>query len=245
MLKIAVFNFKGGTGKSTSALNLGAVLAQFGIKTLAIDLDGQRTLSFGLGVEGLEPTAYQWLTSPTQNTPTATSLPNLAVLPGDIKMFRLGSSNEDIFASPLKGLIPLKYQAILMDCPPGLGVASVQAILNSDRVLVPTLCEPAALKGLSEAIDLIRGENQHLPIDVLRNRYKPRLVLTRESDDLLISSAADLNYRLLHTTIPDNIQVAESIASQQPVITYASKSAGAIAYRSLGKELMKIWGLKS
>ena len=148
-------------------------------------------------------------------------------------------------ASHLKGLIPLKYQVVLMDCPPGLGVASVQAILNSDRVLVPTLCEPAALKGLSEAIDLIRGENQNLPIDVLRNRYKPRLVLTRESDDLLISSAEDLNYRLLHTTIPDNIQVAESIASQQPVITYASKSAGAVAYRSLGKELMKIWGLKS
>jgi chromosome partitioning protein len=244
MLKIAVFNFKGGTGKSTSALNLGAVIAQFGIKTLAIDLDGQRTLSFGLGVEGLEPTAYQWLTTSTHSTPTATNLPNLAVLPGDIKMFQLVSTG-DIFASPLKGLIPLKYRVVLMDCPPGLGVASVQAILNSDRVLVPTLCEPAALKGLSEAIDLIRGENQHLPIDVLRNRYKPRLVLTRESDDLLISSAEDLNYRLLHTTIPDNIQVAESIASQQPVITYASKSAGAIAYKSLGKELIKIWGLKS
>ena len=67
---------------------------------------------------------------------------------------------------------------------------------------------------------------------MLRNRYKPRLVLTRESDDLLISSAQGLNYRLLHTTIPDNIQVAESIAQQQPVITYASKSAGAIAYRT-------------
>ena len=104
------------------------------MKTLAIDLDGQRTLSFGLGVEGLEPTAYQWLTSPTQNTPTATILPNLAVLPGDIKMFRLGSSAGDIFASPLKGLIPLKYQVVLMDCPPGLGVASVQAILNSAGV---------------------------------------------------------------------------------------------------------------
>jgi chromosome partitioning protein len=244
MLKIAVFNFKGGTGKSTSALNLGAVLAQFGINTLAIDLDGQRTLSFGLGVEGLEPTAYQWLTSPNASTPTDTDLKNLAVLPGDIKMFGLGATG-DIFANPLKGLIPLKYQVILMDCSPGLGVASVQAILNSDRVLVPTLCEPAALKGLSEAIDLIRGENQNLPIDVLRNRYKPRLVLTRESDDLLISSAEDLNYRLLHTTIPDNIQVAESIAGQQPVTIYASKSAGALAYKSLGKELIKIWGLKS
>jgi chromosome partitioning protein len=243
MLKIAVFNFKGGTGKSTSTLNLGAVLAQSGINTLAIDLDGQRTLSFGLGVEGLKPTAYQWLTEVNQNTPLTTEIPNLAVLPGDIQMFKLGSTGN-IFAKPLKGLIPLKYQAILMDCPPGLGVASVQAILNSDRVLVPTLCEPAALKGLSEAIDLIREENQSLPIDVLRNRYNPRLVLTRESDDLLVTSAEDLNYRLLHTTIPDNIQVAESIAQQQPVITYASKSSGALAYKSLAKEVIKIWGLK-
>ena len=71
--------------------------------------------------------------------------------------------------------------------------------------LLPTLCEPVTLKALSEAIALIRGENQNLPIDVLRHRYKQHLVLTRESDDLLISSAVDLNYRLIHTTIPDNI----------------------------------------
>jgi chromosome partitioning protein len=108
---------------------------------------------------------------------------------------------------------------------------------------MPTLCEPAALKGLAEAIDLIRGENPKMPIEVLRNRYKPRLVITREADDLLIASATDLNYRLLHTTIPENIQVAESIAQQQPVTVYASKSVGSLAYKSLGKELTKIWGL--
>jgi chromosome partitioning protein len=243
MLKIAVFNFKGGTGKSTTALNLGAFLAKSKFNTLAIDLDGQRTLSFGLGLDGQEPTALDWLTSNEAIAPLATSVKNLALIPGDIGMFRL-TAEADLFTPSLNSLIPLKYDVILMDCPPSLSVASVQAILSSDRVLVPTLCEPAALKGLSEAIALIRGENPDIPIEVLRTRYKPRLVLTREADDLLIESAADLGYRLLHTTIPENIQVAESIAQQQPVADYASTSSGALAYRSLTKECTKLWGLK-
>jgi chromosome partitioning protein len=243
MLKIAVFNFKGGTGKSTTALNLGAFLAKSKFNTLAIDLDGQRTLSFGLGLDGQEPTALDWLTSNEAIAPLATSVKNLSLIPGDIGMFRL-TAEADLFTPSLNSLIPLKYDVILMDCPPSLSVASVQAILSSDRVLVPTLCEPAALKGLSEAIALIRGENPDIPIEVLRTRYKPRLVLTREADDLLIESAADLGYRLLHTTIPENIQVAESIAQQQPVADYASTSSGALAYRSLTKECTKLWGLK-
>jgi chromosome partitioning protein len=158
-------------------------------------------------------------------------------------MFRL-TAEADLFAPSLNSLISLEYDMILIDCPPSLSVASVQAILSSDRVLVPTLCEPAALKGLSEAIALIRGENPDIPIEVLKTRYKPRLVLTREADDLLIESAADLGYRLLHATIPENIQVAESIAQQQPVADYASTSSGALAYRSLTKECTKLWGLK-
>lgn len=243
MLKVAVFNFKGGTGKSTTTLNLGATLAGMGLKTLVIDLDGQRTLSFGLGLDGQEPTALEWLNSKTDIIPIATQTKNLFLIPGNIGMFRL-TANVDLFIPALNKLIPLDYKTILMDCPPGLGIAAVQAILSSDRVLVPTLCEPAALKGLSEAVSLIRSEDQQKPIEVLRTRYKPRLVLTKEADDLLIESAEDLGYRLLHTTIPENIQVAESIAQQQPVSEYARSSSGAMAYKSLAKECCKLWGLK-
>lgn len=239
MLKIAIWNMKGGTGKSTTALNLGAAIAKLKHQTVAIDLDGQRTLSFGLGLDGSEPTALDWLTKGTAAA-ISTSTKGLSLIPGNIGMFRL-TADHDLFAPALKGI--RGYDVCMMDCPPSLGVVSVQAILNSDRVLLPTLCEPAALKGLSEAVQLIRGENEDTPIDVLRVRYKPRLVLTREADDMLIGGAEDLGYRLLHTSIPENIAVAESIANQTPVDAYDGKSSGAAAYRSLAKECRKVWGL--
>jgi chromosome partitioning protein len=244
LLKIAIFNFKGGTGKSTTALNLGAALAKAGKKTLLIDLDGQRTLSFGLGVDGKKPSALDWLTGNEETIePLASAVKNLFVLPGDLGMFQL-MADRDIFTPSLNNLIPLGFNIVLMDCPPGLGVAAVQAILASDRVLLPTLCEPAALKGMSEAVSLIRGEREQMPIEVLRTRYRSRLVLTRESDDLLIDAATDLGYRLLHSTIPENVQIAESVAQQQPIVAYAPKSVGGKAYLSVAKECMKLWEIK-
>lgn len=239
MLKIAVFNLKGGTGKSTTALNLGATLAGPKRRVLLIDLDGQRTLSFALGMDGQTPTALDWLTTEGLFTPLATATKNLSLIPGDIGLFRL-TTDEDLFTRALSRLTGF-FDLVLMDCPPSLSVASVQAILSSDRVLVPTLCEPAALKGFSEALALIRDERPDLPVEAVRVRYKPRLVLTRESDDLLIESSVEMNYRLLHTVIPENIDVAESIASQKSVLDYAPKSSGSKAYESLAKECSKLW----
>ncbi len=239
MLKIAVFNLKGGTGKSTTALNLGASMASPKRRVLLIDLDGQRTLSFALGMDGQTPTALDWLTTEGLFTPLATATKNLSLIPGDIGMFRL-ATDEDLFTRALARLVGF-FDLVLFDCPPSLSVASVQAILSSDRVLVPTLCEPAALRGFSEAVALIRDERPDLPIEALRVRYKPRLVLTRESDELLIESSLEMNYRLLHTVIPENIDVAEAIAAQKSVLDYAQKSSGAKAYQSLAKECSKLW----
>ena len=239
MLKVAVFNLKGGTGKSTTALNLGAAMAGPKHRVLLIDLDGQRTLSFALGMDGQTPTALDWLTSSGLFTPLATATKNLSLIPGDIGMFRL-NTDKDLFAPALSRLAGF-FDLVLMDCPPSLSVASVQALLSSDRVLVPTLCEPAALRGFSEAITLIRDERPDMPIEALRVRYKPRLVLTREADDLLIESSVEMDYRLLHAVIPENISVAESIAVQKSVLDYAPKSSGATSYQSLAKECSKLW----
>jgi chromosome partitioning protein len=241
MLKIAVFNFKGGTAKTTTALNLGAVLAKK-CKVLLIDLDGQRTLSFGLGLDGVEPTSLDWLGSKKVVEPSATSVKNLFLIPGSIGLFRL-SVDKDIFSPAFQKLTGFDFEIILLDCSPGLAPASVQAILSSDRVLIPTLCEPASLKGLSETIELIRGEKEAMPIEVLRTRYKPRLVLTQEADNVLIEAAVESNFKLLHTTIPENIAVAESIAQQSPVTEYAPSSSGAKAYKLMAKEIKQQWGI--
>jgi chromosome partitioning protein len=240
VLKVAVFNMKGGSVKTTSTLSLGAVLARSHSVGL-IDLDGQRTLSFGIGMDGAEPTALDWLTEGAKGLPLETQVKGLYLVPGDIGMFRL-SADKDLMEPALKGLKVLDLY--LMDCPPSLSVASVQAIMAADRVLVPTLCEPAALKGLAEAIELIKGETPDKPIDVLRGQYDSRLVLTREADEMLIDASEDMGFRLLHTTIPKNIALAECIGHQQPISVYAPKSTGALAYKSLAKEISKIWGLR-
>ena len=237
MLKVAVFNFKGGTAKSTTTLNLGACLATSSRKVLLIDLDGQRTLSFGLGLDGDLPTALNWLSGGEIN-PIATSTKNLWLIPGDLGMFQL-ETEEDLFTPALAKLT--EYDLCLLDCSPGLGIASVQAILTSERVLMPVIGEPAVLKGLSEAVQLIREERADVPIDVVRVRYRSQLVITREADELLAEAAKELNYRLLKTTVPENISVAEAIAHQQPVTAYSSRSSGAKAYKALAKECLEVW----
>ncbi len=237
MLKVAVFNFKGGTAKSTTTLNLGACLATSSRKVLLTDLDGQRTLSFGLGLDGDLPTALNWLSDGEIN-PIATSTKNLWLIPGDLGMFQL-ETESDLFTPALAKLT--EYDLCLMDCSPGLGIASVQAILTSDRVLMPVIGEPAVLKGLSEAVQLIREERPDVPIDVVRVRYRSQLVITREADELLAEAAKELDYQLLKTTVPENISVAEAIAHQQPVTAYSSRSSGAKAYKALAKECLEVW----
>lgn len=237
MLKVAIFNFKGGTGKSTTALNLGASLATPKRQVLLVDLDGQRTLSFGLGKDGQEPTALAWLTE-GKTSPLETGVKNLWLIPGDLGMFQL-VAKSDLFTRALARLTG--FDVCLMDCSPGLGAASVQAILASDRILIPVINEPAVLKGISEAVQLIREERPDVPIDVLRCRYRPRLLITKEADELLTEAASELGYRLLKTTVPDNIAVAEALAHTSPVTSYSSRSSGAKAYRLLAKECLEVW----
>lgn len=237
MLKVAVFNFKGGTGKSTTVINLGASLATSQRKVLLIDLDGQRTLSFALGLDGDLPTALDFLQG-GQVQPIATQVKNLFLIPGALEMFRL-QAEQDLFTPALSKLEG--YDLCLLDCSPGLGITSVQAILSCDRLLIPVICEPAVLKGLSEAVQLIRGERPDVPIEVVRVRYRPRLLITKEAEALLKEAESELNYTLLKTTIPENIAVAEAIAHSVPVTDYAPRSSGAKAYQKLAKECEAFW----
>lgn len=237
MLTVAIFNFKGGTGKTTTALNLGACLATQKRRVVVIDLDGQRTLSYGLGGDGNAPTALDWLQNRVVQ-PMATEVKNLCLIPGHLGLFQL-QADRDLF-TPALGRLE-QFEICLLDCPPGLGVVASQAILSCDRLLIPAISEPAVLKGLSEAVQLVREERPDVPIEVLRCRYRSRLAISRQADVILTAGQEELNYRLLDTMIPENVAIAEAIAPQQPVINYAPKSTGAKAYKQLAQECLKNW----
>ncbi len=235
MLKVAIFNFKGGTGKSTTTVNLAEGLALEGNRVIVLDLDGQRTSSFILGVDGNKPSIVDFLQGREIDL-TPIGVITLSIIPGDLDLFSLPIS-EDILTP---ALARLDCDYCLLDCSPGLAPISVQALLTSDLILIPVLCEPAALKGLAEALDLIRDERPQVPIYVLRCRYKSRLKLTKESDEILRESASDLNYTLLDTVIPDNIAVASSIGHHQTIRQYSERSVGAKAYQKLTQEFLQL-----
>lgn len=237
-ISVAVFNFKGGVGKTTTTLNLGAALAEVA-SVLLVDLDGQRTLSFACGYDGSLPTTLSLLQQEEIDPYQIGEDQNLHLIPGDIGLFQL-EAEGDLFTPILKQLGE-QYEIILFDCQPGLNPISVQAILTCNRILIPVICEPAVLKGLSEAIELIRGDRPDVPIDVVRCKYKPRLLITQEADQLLGEAAVELNYTLLKTTIPENIKIAEAVAHQQPVTLYSAKSSGSKAHQKLAKEVWEVW----
>ena len=240
MLKVAIWNLKGGTGKSSTAQNLGAELAAAGHKTVLIDLDGQRTLSESFGMDRATPNVLDWLEG--KGKPLLTEVDRLYLVPGDIGTFQLSSEEDQL--SPcldrLKG-----FRICLIDCPPSLGAPTLQAIWNADRLLLPTLAEPASLKGLREAVELIREERPSLPIDVLRTRYKPRLVISRETVEQLTKGELAADYTLLTTAIPENVAIAEAFSHQVPVNEHAPSSVGTLAYHLLGQELIQTWSLQA
>lgn len=240
MLTVAVWNLKGGTSKSCTVQNLGAELAHRGQRTVLVDLDGQGTLTYALGMEGAAPTVLDWIEGKAY--PLTTDTDDLYLVPGDVGMFQV--TEEADLMGPSLGRLK-GFDICLLDCPPSLGFAAVQAVLSADRVLVPTLCEPAALKGVSDAVQFIQEERPGIPIEVVRTRYRSRLVLSRDMDSQLAVQAVAAGYRLLDTTIPENIAIAEAIAHQVPVGNHAPDSTGAIAYGHLAQELLSLWSLPS
>ena len=232
---ISVFNFKGGVGKSTTVANLGAALASKSRKVLVVDLDPQRTLSYALGVEVQSPNVLGWLEGDIDVMHTKRQ--NLDAIAGSF----------DLLGHPISGGIIAKslnrirgYDIILLDCAPAITPVSVEAILSCDRLIIPVLSEPAGIKGLAEAVDLVREESPDLPIDVLRGRYRKRLVITQEYDAMLASGAGELGFNLLKTVIPENIAIAESVSAQISVLDYARDSTGAKAFRKLAKEVLNV-----
>jgi chromosome partitioning protein len=247
---ISIINQKGGVGKTTTSINLSAALSQLGHKILLVDLDPQGNASSGLGIDknSLQTSLYDIfagslsLSSIIQQT----EIDSLSIAPSnsDLVGAELLLFNKDrrekILEDKLEE-VKSQFDFIFIDCPPSLGLLTVNAIVSSDSILIPLQCEYYALEGISsllETIELSRKElNPRLEIEgVLLTMFDSRTNLSREVG---ADAAKAFDKKLYRTVIPRNIKLAECPGFGQHIFTYAIDSAGAYAYSALAEEFLE------
>jgi chromosome partitioning protein len=251
---VAMCNQKGGVGKTTSTINLGAALAEYGRRVLLVDMDPQGALSAGLGVPHyeLDKTVHNLLVEPRASI-------DEVLIPTRVKNLDLVPSNIDLSAAEIqlvnevgreqtlaRALHPVldRYDYVLIDCQPSLGLLTVNGLTCSDGVVIPTECEYFSLRGLAlltDTVDKVRDRlNPKLEISgILLTRYDPRTVNAREVMARVVERFGDL---VFDTVITRTVRFPETSVAGEPITTWAPRSGGAMAYRALAREFIDRFG---
>lgn len=247
---IAVANQKGGVGKTTTAINLSACLAEAGQKVLVIDMDpqGNTTSGFGINKNQLINTVYEMIIGECELEECLLRqvLENLSLLPSNVNLSGaeielIGVDRREYIVRDKVEKIRDEYDFIIIDCPPSLSMLTVNAMTTADTVLVPIQCEYYALEGLSQLIHTInlvkKRLNPELEMEgVVFTMYDAR---TNLSLQVVENVKNNLRQTIYKTIIPRNIRLAEAPSHGLPINLYDSKSAGAESYRLLAEEVMQ------
>ena len=246
---ISVANQKGGVGKTTTTVNLGACLAQDGKKVLLIDSDAQGNATSGLGVRkpDVKQDIYDVLVNEVsiKETIIKTSRENLSIVPATLQLAGAEIELTSMMAreSRLKSALAEvsdEYDFILVDCPPSLGHLTINAFTASDAILIPVQCEYYALEGLSQLLNTVRLDQKHfnpgLEIEgVLLTMYDARTNLGAE---VVEEVRRYFQEKVYDTIIPRNVRLSEAPSHGKPIIDYDPRSKGAEVYQALAKEVL-------
>jgi len=247
---ICIANQKGGVGKTTTAINLSASLAAAEKKTLLIDVDSQANSTSGMGVNSEDcqrANLYQAMIGqlPIEDVITTTMIPHLDVVPSNqdligIEVEFVGLENRETRLKNLLNTLDHQYDFIVIDCPPSLGIMTLNALVASNYLIVPLQCEYFAMEGLGyllNTVKLVRAQwNQHLDLGgILLTMFDQRNLLAhRVAEDV----RQHFGNKVFKTVIPRNVRLSESPSHGLPIILYDIKSRGAQAYLELAKEII-------
>ena len=246
---IALCNQKGGVGKTTTTVNLGAALAEYGRRVLVVDFDPQGALSANLGAETQDVcTIYELLLGSERDPQVAiqeTSIPGLDIIPANIDLSAAEVhlvnevAREQTLARVLRRVVD-RYDVILIDCQPSLGLLTVNALTASHGVIIPLECEYFALRGVAllvETIEKVRDRlNPSIELDgIVATMFDPRTLHAREVLERVVEAFED---EVLETVISRTIKFPDSSVAGMPMIQFAPEHRAALAYRTLARELI-------
>jgi len=247
---MAVANQKGGVGKTTTSVNLGACLAELGKKVLLIDIDPQGNTTSGLGINKADVRycIYDVLINEVNASEAvlSTSVPNLHIIPATIQL-----AGAEIELVPTisrevrlrRAIVSLRpaYDYIIMDCPPSLGLLTINSLTGADSVLIPIQCEYYALEGLSQLLSTIRLVQKHLNTTLEIEGVVLTMLDARTNLGIQVIEDVKMYFRekVFQTIIPRNVRLSEAPSHGKPIIQYDARSRGAEVYMDLAKEVIR------